>query len=288
MAVCTRPYIPSYTFNDTDEQKIKGKRRAEAIYKIQGTLEGYYYPCGKCESCLENRVNMWSVRSMQEASYHQYSNFCTFTYSNDNLPVNQEGYSTLLKDDIKNLFKRIRKSGIFVKYIMCGEYGSKDARPHYHVIFFGMDYTEDVRLQLEQIWQKGFVNIKPLIPQRIRYLLRYLNKKSDKPLHFSQVREYFIPSKGIGKQWLFDNYKNVIDNKYKMLFNGTELSLPRYYIKLLEKHFNIDYIEILRHTAKQYDEKSLMAMRNGFANSKIIKRKAIEDHQKTLAAYYGR
>lgn len=89
--------------------------------------------------------------------------FVTLTYSNSSVPffeVDGKKYLTVWKQDIKDWIKRFRtnyerltgKNGI--RYFLCSEYGPKTRRPHYHVIFFGLD-KNDLYLGLRD-WQARF------------------------------------------------------------------------------------------------------------------------------------
>lgn len=76
-------------------------------------------------------------------------------------------YLTLDREDIKKWKKRVkinyeRRFGrkLQLNYIICGEYGPKTHRPHYHAMFFGLD--RDAARMLEEDWNihHGFTCFK--------------------------------------------------------------------------------------------------------------------------------
>src|SRR5690625_7067719 len=56
-------------------------------------------PCGKCGACKHNRRADWSFRLQQELRDAESALFLTLTYSDENLPVTENGEITLRKKD---------------------------------------------------------------------------------------------------------------------------------------------------------------------------------------------
>lgn len=157
-----------------------------------------YVPCGKCNECVKNKQNEYVVRSIEEAAKRGKVWFFTLTYNNDTVPVtfdldgeiveenpdtgevfyaDSAKINTLNRLDITGWKKRVRtklnkrrkkngQSPLDFGYMICGEYGPKTHRPHYHGLFIGMD-KEDV-LEFQKDWEihYGFTNFKyiPNIP----------------------------------------------------------------------------------------------------------------------------
>ena len=76
-------------------------------------------------------------------------------------------YLSLDREDLKKWKKRVKiryerkfKKKLELKYIICGEYGPRTHRPHYHGMFFGLD--KDAARMLEDDWNKncGFTCFK--------------------------------------------------------------------------------------------------------------------------------
>lgn len=219
--------------------------------KISGCIqpytnkEGSSFPCGKCVVCLRRRVNGWSFRLMREYNVSSSAYFVTLTYSTDNVPLSSNGFMTLKKRDVQLFFKRVRKSMKCkndhrrVKYYICGEYGSKNERPHYHAIIFNADissiidawstFTNSGQRREIGTWHFGEVT-----ERSIQYTLKYMEKdRSSRYRHARDDRqpEFALMSKGLGSSYLspqvVDYHKN---GKFSFLRKeGFLLSMPRYY-----------------------------------------------------------
>lgn len=144
-------------------------------------------PCGQCIACRLNRVRDWSIRLMHEKRSYDKSVFLTLTYSPENLKSD-----SLIKKDVQDYLKRLRKAlgDEKIRYFLCGEYGEKFSRPHFHLIVFGIDKTHLIfrgkkydskskgyYLTDDAIWKKGIVYIGDVTYQSIRYVASYVNKK---------------------------------------------------------------------------------------------------------------
>lgn len=101
------------------------------------------YPCGKCSSCLARKRNEWSIRSQFQSESAAGVFFGLLTYSDScaHEVVDEEtgevNYS-LEFSDVQKCFKRFRKNhGVYnVSYLVAGEYGEKNHRPHWHLLLF--------------------------------------------------------------------------------------------------------------------------------------------------------
>lgn len=208
-------------------------------------------PCGACMACRIARVRDWTVRLLHESSSWKHSIFLTLTYNDENVPVTNCGKHTLLKSDLQKFWKRLRKSlpsptpdddvvpdknGDFVrtlKYFACGEYGDL-GRPHYHAIVFGIRFDE-LKL-LQSCWSKGFVTVKYVIPQRIRYVCGYVEKKMyyDKKdflkAYGCRVPPFQLMSQGLGYEFFEENRGEYL-HSLRNTIQGVSYSFPRYYSK---------------------------------------------------------
>ena len=117
-------------------------------------------PCGKCLHCRMTRVSEWTTRMICESLMYNHVYFITLTYDSDiikDMPdiiadthaVEHSFNSThkpilspltLCKRHTQLFWKRLRKNtGIKFSYYLCGEYGHKYGRPHYHAIVWSDD-----------------------------------------------------------------------------------------------------------------------------------------------------
>lgn len=115
---------------------------------------------------------MWVHRLVLEEMVSDKSCFVTLTYADDALPENK----TLVPSDAQLFFKRLRKAlpGRRIRYFMCGEYGARTDRPHYHAAIFGLDVSESEVVQ--KAWPVGFIYMGELNIHSARYICRYAVK----------------------------------------------------------------------------------------------------------------
>lgn len=211
--------------------------------------------CGKCLDCRLQRSYQWALRCVHEASLHAQNSFLTLTYDDAHLPQN----GSLNHAHFQLFAKRVRKwlegrkSSEKFRYLMCGEYGEKNGRPHYHAIVFGSDWSHDrVRVQgksdhpfwmsptLTEQWKLGHVWIGEVTYDSAAYVARYTTKKlseaTKKKLSDGRQREYIRMSRnpGIGAGWLRKYNEEVFPDDF-VISNGHKVSPPRYYVDLLSK-----------------------------------------------------
>lgn len=113
-------------------------------------------PCGKCLACRLKYARTWANRCMLEAKYHKQNWFVTLTYKSEFLPFVGD-YATLRKSDFQKFMKRLRDNysrkypdAEKFRYFMCGEYGTKKGRPHYHFLAFGLELFDLVPDSIEK------------------------------------------------------------------------------------------------------------------------------------------
>lgn len=200
---------------------------------------GMYVPCGHCELCAQRRSREWSNRLLLEAEYHSSAIFITLTYSNANLPDN----FSLSKVDCQLFMKRLRKniwsdgSDQKIKYYLCGEYGPKTQRPHYHAIIFGLRNCEETKDLIERSWNLGHVAVDSFNADAGYYVAGYVQKKlygqTGKKVYGRRLPPFSLQSQKLGYQYVIDNAKEL---KKKLTFSlhGRISSLPRYMRKILE------------------------------------------------------
>lgn len=262
---CFRP-LTSYRFHVTQpgfrhaSGKLRlffGKVAQKLLREHSEWHEVVVLPCGKCVGCLVRRVADWSLRCVYEAAFWERSSFLTLTYRSGELPANR----SLLKEDHQKFFKRLRQRlkrdfGVGpIKYYMCGEYGERKGRPHYHVVLFGWNFPDRIEVPnnpgsrdplytsplLEEVWGKGEVRIGDVTSESAAYVARYTMKKlrgeNGKRFYAArkQVAPYTACSKGVGRRH-FERYRrDHYPSDEAVEVGGRRRSVPRYFDKLLEK-----------------------------------------------------
>lgn len=217
-------------------------RQKANFYHPQG--EAIQVPCGRCIGCKMRKARDWSVRCQLEAQLHDRSCFLTLTYNDFNLPLTKDGDPTLVKRDLQLFLKRLRKElsnyDITIRFFACGEYGNRLARPHYHLLIFGCDFTEfdniiknhnslaPITLRstcfgreylspiIASAWPYGYHVIGSLTPQSCSYVARYVTKKQygTRTTYGTRQPEFVLMSRrpGIAHDWYEQYGKYVRDN----------------------------------------------------------------------------
>lgn len=225
--------------------------------KDKFTNENIPVPCSKCPPCKKRRTSGWSFRLVEEGKRSLSALFITLTYNTDSVPITNNGFMNLDKTDIQKFMKRLRKlSNQKLKYYVCGEYGTKRMRPHYHIILFNAD-----KEKVELAWSLdkkplGQIYIGDVNESSIGYTLKYMTKKGKIPTHHNDDRqkEFSLMSKKLGDNYLSKQmikwHKNDIENRmYCNLKDGKKIAMPRYYKDKIYSEF--DKVRISNHISKQ-------------------------------------
>lgn len=176
-----------------------------------------HVPCGKCNECIKDKQNEYVVRTLEESMKRGNVWFFTLTYAPENVPIKfdldgeviEEDPETgevfyadsakilsLNTDDIKSWKKRVRerinkrrkkegKDRIDFSYLICGEYGPKTHRPHYHGLFIGLD--KEYIQEFKEDWEKhfGFTQFNFIntlgneVEATAKYVAKYVCKMKD-------------------------------------------------------------------------------------------------------------
>ena len=270
-------YHPIDAFQCADGSVIFSERKGDVIRPLQ-------LPCGQCVGCRLERSRQWAVRCMHEASLWPASCFVTLTYDNEHLPDDGSLHYEHVQLFMKRLRKRLRGCGpapdqepskpFPIRFYMCGEYGEKFGRPHYHLCLFNCHFGDRVPWRkapsgsilyrsaiLEELWPFGFSSIGDLTFESAAYVARYCMKKitghrADE--HYRRVDEdgvitQLVPEfnkmslkPGIGALWL-DRYTSDVYPSDEVIVRGKSCKPPRYY----DKRFSSQHPEIFDDIAWQ-------------------------------------
>ncbi len=263
MARCHSPlYLPRH------------KGRPEALIPI---------PCGKCVYCKRRRVNSWVFRLLQEDKVSLSSYFVTLTYDRYTLPKSKKNRSTLVKKDLQKFFRKLRKlqpRDKPIKYYACGEYGTKNSRPHYHIILFNVLDTESIykawtrRCEIrggERAYQMGKIDIGTVSGASIAYTAKYIDKKRRIPEYKGddRVPEFSLMSKKLGINYITPQiikyHKADLRRMYVTLKGGIKTAMPKYYRNLI---FNEQERSQQRTVISQLEKQELADLRQEFAKMK--------------------
>lgn len=174
------------------------------------------------------------MRCVHEASLHSRNSFITLTYADD-------PYSLCVRD--WQLFaKRLRKKCGSFRFVMCGEYGERLGRPHYHALLFGLSFDDGVSVGkdiyrsavLESVWPHGFSSFGSLTFESAAYVARYTVKKINGPSapeHYDgRMPEFLLCSRrpGVGAGWI-QQFGSDVFPRDEVISRGHPCRPPKYY-----------------------------------------------------------
>lgn len=283
---------------DIDHYPFYLKAEMRYLVKEYGCkiIKSYGIPCHKCDYCLMRRARSHIIRGIHEQQLYKKSVFLTLTYSEEFLPrrdMSSRGrrlsYSqnprTLFKKDVMDFNKRLRihlvrqrdKSDQKIlheyKYdtdkldlpiLYAGEYGSENGRPHYHGIYYNLDFADkfkesqslsqkDIYISptLDKLWQKGRAVIQNANARNITYVMGYTVKQTQYSRYVCEQQEIqpeFIQSPtqvGLGRRWYEQHKSEIFDLKspnqgliYQVdpeTRKKHAYPIPKYYYDLLKK-----------------------------------------------------
>lgn len=228
------------------------------------TLPQGIVPCGKCIPCMIRWQTDWVCRMLAEYKDSTCAHFITLTYADEYVPtrtlntVPSRKVNVLHKPDVQKFMKRLR-ADIYphkVRYFLCGEYGPKTHRPHYHLILFNYPTEQyDIFTKLPDYWKQGYTVVRVVNPNHFRYVAKYCASAAELPRHLrnKEVRPFITCSRrpGIGNNFLTpamrDYYRTNLETI--MRIHGVTYSLPRYYRNLL---FDSDMRETIKERLEEY------------------------------------
>lgn len=280
-------------------------KRGSDIKQIIGSdYEYQIIPCGNCIGCRLDYSREWANRGYLEAKCWDQNWFVTLTYDEDHITVLEETQDdqgitywnegdwngTLVPKDLTQFMKNLRqimKREHYqdnIRFMACGEYGSKGERPHYHIILFNCNLpmesfyepriiNHEVYYQnkiIERSWgNKGISNISEASWNNIAYTARYITKKINGNLSESlyaekgQTKEFFRVSRmpGIGEIYYREHKDDIYKNDEIIIKNkqGTISSKPpKYFDKLYEKEEPEKFKKIKERRKKQLKTNNIL------------------------------
>lgn len=240
----------------------------------------YEVPCGFCLNCRVDRRNFLEDCCKHSENKYGTSAFVCLTYDDYHLPISN-GEMTLKRDDFTKFIKRLRRyleyhniNNKFLRsdfsYMAVGEYGDQFNRPHYHVLFFGLD-SRFVEKILLKTWKGGIVDCGPLDNGGIRYVLSYLEKNQrgslakalfdDKGLE----RPFSVHSQNLCSNFVLDKLDEIKLNHGCYFFGHPTKIRPisKYFLDKLSLKPAIDLYQV-KNQFSSYNKKFSLKKYNSF------------------------
>ena len=241
---------------------------------------------------------------------HEESSFLTLTYDDEHLPETGSLDHRHMQMFIRKLRKHCARHGKKIRFYLCGEYGEKTNRAHYHALIYGWKpadekyyttsgskikskiYTSE---KLDKLWGKGKVWTGTVTFESAAYVARYIMKKitgQAAKKHYERINpetgeiidrkpEYTKMSlkPGIGATWL-QKYNTDVYPEGTVVSRGNKGKSPKFYDKKYKKEKPLEYEDMLyeRHKRVQPGEhtKERLAVKETVAKAQIafLKRNA--------------
>lgn len=243
---CFQPrFIDKCVSLDSGQIVMKVYPNADDRLKVLETLQ---VPCGKCIGCRLDYARHWAERCWCESQLWPQNWFLTLTYDDEHLPTDGSLQPKEVQDYLKRLRESYRDRGhTGIRFFMCGEYGGRTFRPHYHILGFNLPLSDLTfyrkselgdayynSASLSKLWDKGFTVVGELTPQSAAYVARYVQKKAEKQIDYDALGvypEYIRMSRrpGIGFGYLEKLYEKIYDNDKIYLPDGVVVRPSRYF-----------------------------------------------------------
>ena len=227
-----------------------------------------WIPCGRCLADRISKANDWATRCILESREYKDNCFITLSYNPENLPKN----GSLCKRDVQLFMKRLRKAHpkIRMRYFLCGEYGDKTLRSHYHLALFNYK-PKDLKFrkfnkaqqplytskEIAEKWGKGFIIIGELTTASAGYIARYTQKKiyskHDEIIkQLGRTPEFILTSRrpGIGMKYIKnkDNFEKIKNNFGILIKENDKVKIKNIPIQFRNYWKEIDALDYYNHS----------------------------------------
>lgn len=257
---------------------VSGPEGNRLAFNLKDGGKAISLPCGRCIGCRLERARQWAVRIMHESKMHTENSFLTLTYKPECLPEN----GTLVVQDCQLFLKRLRKklSPLKIRFFLCGEYGERFTRPHYHCIMFGYSFPDKIKYserngmmlyeseELNDTWGLGDCRIGDVTFESAAYVSNYATKKITGPKsaeHYQGRKpEFLVMSRrpGIGNSW-YQKFSTDVYPSDEVIVRGQTTRPPRYYDQILEKNNPVLLETLKAKRQKMADELEAFTLKGG-------------------------
>ncbi len=255
---CSSPYklYPQDIKTSSRSRLSQEDYRDLAIRLSLGHDDYFSVPCGMCLNCRVDRQNSLIDRAEWEYINYGCGAFVTLTFDDAHLNPYQfvdskDGQlkATLSrkcgKDFLNRLNKQVKKfckeNGTTplcrpdYKYILTGEYGDKFKRPHFHVLFFGLDFAFCKRLFWNAWKGYGGIQVDPIRAGGIKYVTKYISSQTFGYQRYYQYTyhhletPYSVHSTKFGEGLYKSQLSYIKNHNGNYRWHNTDRPLPKYY-----------------------------------------------------------
>lgn len=165
-------------------------------------INGRNVGCRTCKQCRSNYVTDWVGRCIAENRYATKTHVITLTYGRDKVyrESDHANAGILNYDDCQKMFKALRDAGYPLRFFAVGEYGTKKARSHWHVIIFwqaGVPPIEAMRKRIEwKWWPHGVAYFDDLSVKAVTYACKYILKDTGDAVGSNKAQKSTMPPLG--------------------------------------------------------------------------------------------
>lgn len=223
-----------------------------------GYHDYFKIPCGVCLNCRVDKQNSLVDRCEYEFMEQGSGAFVTFTYDDIHLHKNaffdtkkgcichtinrKDGKDFLnrLNKEVHKFVKKFGNSGACnknYKYVLTGEYGDRFKRPHFHALFFGLDFKICERL-FWRAWNfQGSIDVGPIRSGGIKYATKYISSIEFGPVARAKYtyhhleKPYSVHSQGLGEGLYKSQLRYIREHHGNYRWHGKDRPLPSYYKK---------------------------------------------------------
>lgn len=282
---CSRPFrfVPQNRFGE---------------YVVFDDYTKNYFPCGYCLNCRIDKRNSLQHRCERELIEYGCGAFVTFTYDDPHLihnlvydPQDSTLRATLSKRDCKKFLDRLNKivhmneNNVLCnhnyKYLIVGEYGENGSmfdRPHFHALFFGLDFAY-CRKMFERAWRfQGQITVGSIGRGAIPYVLKYLDKQLFGDLAKMKYDQHGLErpfqhhSCGLGSALYREQLDYAIEHNGCYRWHGRDVPYPTYFKNKYLIDSDTDYNRVSQNifdsTGKRIYSKGLKNRAHFFRNIK--------------------
>lgn len=263
---CYHP-LPAYKDFSGQVRVLKHGQTIDSVFQDQ-----FKVPCGKCIGCRLDYSRTWADRCVLESLDYpkELCWFLTLTYDENHIEtekrslVSEKGTLTLYPKDVQDFMKRLRRHWEYkykaqnIRFFLCGEYGSTTARPHYHLLLYGLpifdlkEYGKNGKgdchygsEEIADLWGHGFIVLGSLTWETAAYTARYVLKKfkgeskEETEKHYKEagiLPEFTRCSRkpGIAANYFYKNFEKIYKNDEIILPLGKVTKPPKFFDNLLK------------------------------------------------------